>query len=185
MLSLYLALLKTPEEKRRFEHLYLTYKNVLYNYAFEILKDIHLSEDAVSETFLILTDHMDNINDRSDRDARNYLIIIVKNEARAIMRKHSREVYDEEKLDALPDMQDVELSVESKDEKERVFHQIKQLKPIYADVLILKYYYDLKGEEIASSLGISLENVKIRLHRGKALLKEKLECEKQHDGQPV
>lgn len=182
---MYLALLKTPEEKRRFEHLYITYKNVLYNYAYEILKDVHLSEDAVSEAFLILTDHMDNIEGRPDRDARNYLIIIVKNAARSIKNKRSRELYDQEEMDNFPDSVNVEWKVETKDQEQRLYKMIKQLKPIYSDVLILKYYYNMKGEEIASSLGISLENVKIRLHRGKALLKEKLEREKQYDGQPV
>lgn len=185
MLSMYLALLKTPEEKRRFEHLYLKYKNMLYNYAYEILGDIQLSEDAVSDTFLILTDHMDNIKERSDQDARNYLIIIVKNEAKAIRSKRIHDVYDQDELEDFPDRVDIETSVEHKSEKQRVYELIKRLNPIYADVLILKYYYGMKGEEIAASLGITLENEKIRLYRGKAMLKEMMEREKEHDGQPV
>ncbi len=185
MLSMYLAMLKTPEEKRRFEHLYHKYKTLLYNYAYEMLGDIQLSEDAVSDTFLILTDHMDNIEGRSDRDARNYLIIVVKNAARAIRNKRFYDVYDQEELEDAPDIVDVEASVENKSEKQRVYELIKQLKPIYADVLILKYYYGMKGEEIAATLGISLENVKIRLHRGKAMLKEMMEREEEYDGQPV
>lgn len=185
MLSMYLALLKTPEEKRRFEHLYNKYKNMLYNYAHEILEDIQLSEDAVSEAFLILTDHMDNIEGRTDQDARNYLIIIVKNTAKAIRSKRIHDVYDQDELEDFPDRVDMETAVEYKSEKQRVYELIKRLNPIYADVLILKYYYGMKGEEIAASLGISLENEKIRLHRGKAMLKEMMEREKEHDGQPV
>lgn len=185
MLSMYLALLRTPEEKRRFETLYIAYKNVLYNYAYEVLHDVHLSEDAVSETYLILTDHMDKIENRSDQDARNYLIIIAKNAAKKIRNKRNPNVYDEEAFDEIPDVVDIENSVEQMDEKQRIYTLIKSLKPIYADVLILKYYYDMKGEEIASSLGISLENVKIRLHRGKVLLKAAMEREFENDGQPV
>ena len=185
MLGIYLALLTTPEEKSRFEHLYIAYKNVLYNYAYAILNDVQLSEDAVSEAFLILVDHMNKIEGRSDQDARNYLIIIVKNAARAIRNKRKNDLYDEEGLAFVPDSQNIELEAELKDEKQRVYGLIKQLKPMYADVLILKYYYDMKGEEIASSLGITLENVKIRLHRGKAMLKEAMERENEYDGQSV
>ena len=185
MLSMYLALLRTPEEKRRFETLYIAYKNVLYNYAYEVLHDVQLSEDAVSETYLILTDHMDKIENRSDQDARNYLIIIAKNAAKKIRNKRNPNVYDEEAFDEIPDVVDIENSVEQMDEKQRIYTLIKSLKPIYADVLILKYYYNLKGEEIASSLGISLDNVKIRLHRGKALLKAAMEREFENDGQTV
>lgn len=175
MLNLYLALLKTPEEKGRFEHLYRKYRSVLYNYAYSILRDVQLSEDAVHEAFIKLTDHMANIEGRSDQDARNYLIIIVKNEARAIWNKRHRDVYDEENMEDMPDLQNVVLTVEIRDEKKRLFAYLKKLKPIYGDVLILRYYYDMKTDEIASSLGITPENVKIRLHRGKAMLKELME----------
>lgn len=185
MLSMYLALLRTSEEKRRFEHLYITYKHVLYNYAYEILKDVQLSEDAVSEAFLILTDHMDNIEGRPDQDARNYLIIIVKNAAKTIRNKRNYNIYDEDELDKFPDMQDIETVVEDKSEKQRIYKLIKQLKPIYADVLILKYYYGMELEQIAASLGITYENAKTRLHRGRAMLKEMMEREKEYDGQPV
>ena len=45
----------------------------------------------------------------------------------------------------------------------------------YGDVLMLKYYYDMSINEMAEQLGLTPENVKVRLHRGRAILKSKLE----------
>ncbi len=77
MLGAFLALLNTPEEKTRFEHLYLENRSIMYNYAMEILKDSQLAEDAVQDAFMKLIKYMDHIKGRNDHDARNYLIIIV------------------------------------------------------------------------------------------------------------
>lgn len=49
---------------------------------------------------------------------------------------------------------------------------IKSLDRKYGNVLILKYFYDMTDREIADDLGISLENVKMRLHRGKKALNQ-------------
>lgn len=56
---------------------------------------------------------------------------------------------------------------------------IEKLPEDYRAVVVLSEYEGLKNNEIAESLGISLDTVKIRLHRGRAKLKEELEsnCE--------
>lgn len=45
--------------------------------------------------------------------------------------------------------------------------------PKYGDVLLLKYQFGLQDKEIANSLGITLNNAKIRLFRGKRKLQDK------------
>ena len=51
---------------------------------------------------------------------------------------------------------------------------ITELKPEHRQVIILKYEYDMKDEDIAKSLGISSGTVKSRLFRAKNILKYKL-----------
>ena len=51
---------------------------------------------------------------------------------------------------------------------------IKKLDPKYGDLIMLKYYCNMKEKDIASSLGLSLENVKVRLYRARSLLKKML-----------
>ena len=55
--------------------------------------------------------------------------------------------------------------------------QVDKLPQKYRTVMILSSLVELKNREIADILEISLETVKIRLHRGRAMLKEILENE--------
>jgi RNA polymerase sigma-70 factor (ECF subfamily) len=51
---------------------------------------------------------------------------------------------------------------------------IGQLDDSSQEILILRYYQDMKYEEIAEFLNISLSSVKIRIFRAKKALKAKL-----------
>lgn len=44
---LYLALIDTEEEKRKFVSLYENYRQTMYYAAYQILKNTHAAEDAV------------------------------------------------------------------------------------------------------------------------------------------
>lgn len=58
VLEMYLPLLASREEESRFEQIYHQNKNLLYHCAYDILGDVQLSEDAVSEAFLALIKNM-------------------------------------------------------------------------------------------------------------------------------
>ncbi len=57
-----------------------------------------------------------------------------------------------------------------------VLDVIETLEEPYRTVLVLKDLENFKNREISQILQISLENVKIRLHRARQKLKKKLEC---------
>ncbi len=185
MLGLYLAMLDTPDEKSKFEDLYNKYKSTLITVAYQILKDRTLSEDAVQETFLALARNMKNISGRNCIQIRNYLIIIVRNASYRIYSKQKKEICIEDIDENIPDLQNIEIDTEDKAAQQKLMALIKTLDEKYADILILKYFYDLPDKEIARTLGISLENAKIRLHRGKIMLKNKLSEVESYDGQTV
>lgn len=185
MLRIYLSMLETQEEKTRFEHLYNTCKSLLYNHANRILGDHQLAEDAVHEAFMILANHMKNIEGRSDKVAYNYLIIIVKNTAKKIYNERKPVIYQEEVTDPHVDLRDAELDLKTLEEKHLLFHLIQSLDPMYSDPLLLQYYYGMSGKEVANILGISIENEKTRVYRAKEKIREIMEREKEHDKQPV
>jgi RNA polymerase sigma-70 factor (ECF subfamily) len=62
-----------------------------------------------------------------------------------------------------------------KEMSECVREYVDRLPPDHRTVLILKELEEFKNREIADILDISLENVKIRLHRAKARLKQELD----------
>jgi len=61
---------------------------------------------------------------------------------------------------------------------------IDRLAPDYRTVIALSELKELKNQEIAEILGVSLDTVKIRLHRAKERLKKEFEagCNFDHDG---
>ena len=60
---------------------------------------------------------------------------------------------------------------------ENLFETVMKLPEKYRIVLHLFYYEDYTTQEISDSLHLSLSNVKTRLSRGRALLKETLKEE--------
>ena len=170
MLGIYLAIIETNEHKSLFERLYNEYKHIMYNVAYQILNDVQHSEDAVHDAFLSVAKNIEKIPNENSLQTRNFLIIIVKNSALKIYNKNKKELPFDEKIFDMVNLED----------QKNMFCFIKELDSKYGDVIILKYFYGYHDKEIADILGITRENVKIRLHRGKALLKKKL-LEKDYD----
>lgn len=185
MLGIYLAMIDSTEEKSKFEELYNQFKPALITVARQILEDTNLAEDAVHDAFLSLARNMNKISGKNCIQIRNYLIIIVRNASYRIYNKRKKEVCVEEAEENITDLQNIEVDTEDREAQQKLMELIKTLDVKYADVLILKYFYDLPDREIAGSLGISLENAKIRLHRGKNMLKGKLSEAEFYDGETV
>lgn len=175
VLEMYLPLLASKEEESKFEQIYYENRNLLYYCAYSILGDVQLSEDAVSEAFLALIKNMDKIAGNDTERTRSYLVIIVRNAARRICRSRKHEVVTAPQ--DLPDLTSIQMDIHAREAKADLFRLVQSLDEKYADVLVLKYYHQLRDREIARSLGVSLTAVKSRLARGKRLLAEKIKEE--------
>lgn len=98
-----------------------------------------------------------------------WLFRIVERECYRLFRLRSRwDTLDGEALDALP-RHGVPLDL-----RLDLARAIAALPPIYRTVLILRDVDELTTLEVAAQLGISLEAVKSRLHRARALVRERL-----------
>lgn len=65
---IYLSIIDSEEDISKFELIYNTYKNRMHHIAKDILKDVHISEDAVHMAFLRIVKNLDKIGDvDSDR----------------------------------------------------------------------------------------------------------------------
>ncbi len=87
------------------------------------------------------------------------------------LQQAKKEICIEDIDENIPDLQNIEVDTEDKAAQQKLMALIKTLDEKYADILILKFFYDLPDKEIARTLGISLENAKIRLHREKNMLR--------------
>ena len=174
MLGAYLALIDNEPQKKQFESLYIAFKNMMYNTAYSITHDAQLAEDAVMDSFFALAQNMDKMTDKTMSQSRNYLIMVVRNQAIDIYNKQKKIVYTEDDLENVPDIHDTILDIEDKDVQQKVFGVIKSLDHKYADVIMMRYFYGFKYAEISKSLGISVSTVTSRLNYAKQLLKIKM-----------
>ena len=174
MTGLFLSVLTDSASRDKLRALYEAYRQPMYRAAFGILKEPYLAEDAVHNAFLRLVSNPGHIGDPDEPRTKGYLIIMARNAAIDIYNQGKRHIPVEEIDEALADVQDVELETESRAVQEEVCRMICALSPAYCDILMLKYYHELEDAEIAQVLGISIDLARVRLHRAKNKLKQKL-----------
>ena len=176
MMLIYMAMIDNAHDRQRFEEIYQTNKDFMYHYAYQILRDVPSAEDAVHDAFLSFARYYDRYQHLDAVQTRNFLIITVRNAAFKQYNRRKRETAVEDiEQDETEQLPDVSAVTEQKDVRRILFDLLKNMDSKYGDVLMLKYYYDMSIHEMAEQLGLTPENVKVRLHRGRAILKSKLE----------
>ena len=174
MLMLYMSMIDSSEEKRKFERLYLAHKQTMYYVALGILKDVQEAEDAVHQAFLRIMDRLDKIDERDCHKTRAYLVVITESTAIDIYRKRKRArtvSFDELEIYISSDIES------DYEEKDAIIRAINALPVNYAVVLKLRYSHGHTDGEIAALLNITEENVRQRIARAKKKLNKLLEAE--------
>jgi len=151
-----------------------------------LLRDRALAEDVVQESFVRAFEGLAGFEGRSSIES--WLHRITVNSALSKLRQLKR--LAEQSIDEhLPEfdrfdcrvetpwtrLASVEEIIESDDKRRRVYETIGQLPDAYRVVLQLRDIEEYDTREVATLLGISESNVKVRLHRARAALKKLLE----------
>ncbi|MDR1422605.1 MAG: sigma-70 family RNA polymerase sigma factor [Coriobacteriales bacterium] len=161
----------TRTERDAFEYLYHKYKDLLFYKSWEILHDYMLAEDAVSEAFIRIFRNLDKIEDVDSPRTAAFVVTIARNCALTLLGKANRESA-EEALEETADPLDIETTVLDALAAEEVYALLDRLDEQLRDIFVLKYAYDLPHREIAAQLGITENNVTVKLHRAKKKLSE-------------
>lgn len=153
----------------------------IYRLALRLLHDEQQADGVVQNTFLALITHAETFEGRSS--IATWLYRVAHNECmgRLRARGHIAELAVDDEPDdgfmpscfvdwgAVPDT--LINSAESLDEMEKA---VSSLKPELRVVFLLRDVEELSTEETAQALGISAGAVKVRLHRARLALREKL-----------
>lgn len=173
MLPIYLSMIDTPDDKDKFEHLYKTYRKLLFYVAKKILKDDYLAEDAVHNTFLKVIENMEKINEVDCHKTRSLLVIMTRNQCINIyncQKSHPMLPLDE----TLSAGNEIAASAEDADELMRA---VLKLPELYRGPMTLKYVQGFSNREIAVILDITEPNVRKRLQRARKMILEILQKE--------
>ena len=91
MLVYYLQMLDTPEEKVKFEQIYLKYQGLMYQVADGILHNRQDAEDAVHNAFLRIIKKISRFQNTPAKDLAPQVAVIARNEAISLQRKQKAE----------------------------------------------------------------------------------------------
>lgn len=181
MLLLYMSLIDDPEEQRKFEELYNSYKQMMYYSAYRVLNNVDDAEDAVHQAFLRVINHMDDIDENDKHRTKSYLSIITQNIAIDIYRRKKRDwarnVSFEEKELFIEDPKGQDFEDIKEPTGNKLADAIAKLPPKYAEVIRLTYVHGYSSEKVGELLNISSDNVRQRLVRARKKLAEMLEGE--------
>ncbi len=169
---IFLMMIDTPEEKRKFVILYEKYRYLMQKVSMDILQDCFWAEDAVHDAFIHLARNMEKIEQVDSMATRRYLITITKNAAIDIYRKRRIQMQKEIYINELGE--DAQLFYMETDVENSVLDVLKNLPAKYRDVFLLKYSSKLENREIAKLCGIQEVTVRQRIARGKILIEKAL-----------
>lgn len=128
------------------------YKSELFLLAVSIVNDYHDAEDVVAETMLIAYERLDSL--KKEERFKFWLMKILVNNARMLLRKNKRFVYVDEI--------DVYVSGNEKNISD-VWEMVLSLDSELKTIVILYYYQGFKVKEISKMLSLPVGTVKSRL----------------------
>ncbi len=156
----------TEQAKQYFHELYETYFDMVYRVCFSFMKNVADTEDAVSETFIKLMNHLDEFED--EQHIKGWLVVTAsnhcKNQLKHWWRKNRN--YDE----AVG-----ETSQSRSFEVSETMEAVMGLPDKYKAAVYLYYYEGYRSEEIAGMMGKSASAVRNDLQKARKLLKMELE----------
>lgn len=141
------------------------YHQNLFAVAFNVCKNREDAEEVVQDAFIQY--HLKKLDFQSEEHIRAWLIRVTinkaKNAARTFWRRHRTSLEETMAVLTFDDQ-----------ESERLFEAVMALPQKYRIVVHLFYYEDYSVHELAELLSLSESNVKTRLSRARAMLRDTL-----------
>lgn len=176
----YLSLIENQEDKDKFEYIYTNYRYTMLYEAKNVLKDEHMAEDAVHESFIKIIQIISKISLKNCNKLRRFLVLIVRHKSIDMIRKN-------DKAKSVPIDDELDLNVELRDDVldkimsiqglNNLMEIIRELDDIYRIPLELSILYGYSNKEISEILDLSENLVRIRIFRSKQQVKKKYEQE--------
>ncbi len=144
--------------------LYEMYYERIFRFCVHRLFDKEVAEDVTSTVFLEVARSIRLFKGGTLQDFQNWLYAIAANQANAYIRKTSRR----KKL--LKEAAGFKMASESADESSepywpRLYAAILKLKPQHQTIVTLRFFENLKYEQIAQILNVKEATVRVTLHR--------------------
>ncbi len=169
---IYLNTIDSDSEKRKFEVLYETYRNLMLYIALQKLHHQQDAEDVVHQAFLKIIGILETIDDPLSPRTKALVAMITERSTVDYWRKQNTRI---RKLSEVP-YDDHEQQTEDPIEEHLSFAEaIAALPEKYRTPILLKYDQGYSHAQIAEILGTTESNIRKTVQRGKEKLRKLLE----------
>lgn len=151
--------------------LYTRHGANILNYLTSILHDRQQAEEVLQDVMLASWEHAGEF--RGESKVRTWLLTIARHRAINAQRRVTMPLTMLDETTFSADTTPLE-RVERKTQEQTLRAAIQQLPPFHQEILVLIFYQQLSGPEVAEVLGITVGTVKSRLHRAKEMLRRVL-----------
>lgn len=157
------------------------YQEKTFNYVYSQVKDYDEALDITQEIFIMTIEALRSFRRESKFSTWFYSIMVnycknyrKKNRRYNLVPINGSKGDDEYSLQLTDERENPEKEVVMNDSLRIVREEIERLPDDYRDILMLRDIEGLSYNEVAEVLDISLSNVKVRIHRGREFLKNRL-----------
>ena len=159
--------------------LYDTYGDMLFRLAYSILLNQADAEDAVQDIFIKIIGKIPDFAEAGQEKA--WLTRVLVNHCRDQLRKRRLRLYTP--LEEVLEQGGMEPSVPGPEHSgsTELLQAVLALGEKYREPLVLHYFEGFSVEEVSSILGIGQSAVKMRLSRGREMIKKRMEEEVLHE----
>ena len=157
---------------REFENYFNQYYNTALDYAVRHISDYHQAEDLVMDSFLSCYNNKDKY-DSQKASFGTWLFAILNNRLKNYYRDKKHHDDLEACLDLSERFEDEFLEAEYiKTMSDALAQALLTLSDTARKIVILRYFDEMKSEEIGQKLGMSAVNVRVSLNRAISVLRE-------------
>lgn len=118
------------------QQLFTRYEQPMYRIAYSILHHPQQAEDAVSETFLKVLEHLDQVQDVNSSKTKQFLVSITRNTAINLYRRNQREREQSMGMEDLPtELADPHMQVYDFEQRDAVAAMLRGLSPEQQEIL--------------------------------------------------
>lgn len=157
------------------------YQEKTFNYVYSQVKDYDEAFDITQEIFIMTIEALRSFRRESKFSTWFYSIMVnycknyrKKNRRYSLVPINGSKGDEEYNLQLTDERENPEKEVIMNDSLRILREEISRLPDDYRDILMLRDIEGLSYNEVAEILGISLSNVKVRIHRGREFLKNRL-----------
>lgn len=162
-------------DKKAFEQVFKQHFTPLVYFARKYVKDMDTSKEIVHDVFVNLWEKRDSID--PEKAVKSYLFTSVQNRCLNHIRdnkKFNRNIEDLEKVEVADHQHEADDNLTSEELSERINNAIATLPEKCREVFMLSRFGNLKYNEIADQLNISVKTVEAQMSKALKVLREQL-----------